>query len=110
MGGVQRKATIHVIAKGRRCALDGVSSHSATPVTSSPSQLFVTQVLSNSLAPMTDPAGIPALVDAIRNLHDCGAKHVETVHVTERAPNGELVWDGDVEVFDLLGHAVGRPR
>src|SRR5579863_1706466 len=57
---------------------------------------------------MTDPAGIPALIDAIRHLHDCGAKHVETVHVTERSPNGEHVWDGDVEVFDLIGHAKVR--
>ena len=52
-----------------------------------------------------DPAGIPALIDAIRHLHDCGAKHVETVHVHEVAPTGEVVWDGDVEVFDLIGHA-----
>ncbi|MGH7435435.1 MAG: hypothetical protein ACRENE_07155 [Polyangiaceae bacterium] len=54
---------------------------------------------------MTDPAGIPALIDAIRHLHDCGAKHVETVHVREVAPTGEVAWEGDVEVFDLMGHA-----
>jgi hypothetical protein len=55
---------------------------------------------------MPDPAGIPALVDAIRHLHDCGAKHVETVHVHEKTPDGrETVWEGDVEVFDLIGHA-----
>ena len=35
---------------------------------------------------MTDPAGIPALIDAIRHMHDCGAKHVETVHVHEKTP------------------------
>lgn len=56
-----------------------------------------------------DPAGIPALIDAIRYLHNCGAKHVETVHVREEAPNGELVWEGDVEVFALSGH-VGAKR
>ena len=54
---------------------------------------------------MSDPAGIPALVDAIRHMHDCGATHVETVRVREVAPTGELVWEGDVEVFDLVGHA-----
>jgi hypothetical protein len=54
---------------------------------------------------MTDPAGIPALQDAIRHLHGCGAKHVETVHVHEKTPDGnETVWEGDVEVFTLTGH------
>jgi len=53
-----------------------------------------------------DPAGIPALIDAIRHMHDCGAKHVETVHVHERTPDGsETVWEGDVEVFELVAHA-----
>ena len=55
--------------------------------------------------PVTDPAGIPALIDAIRHLHDCGAKHVETVHVHEKTPDGrETVWEGDVETFTLIGH------
>ena len=51
-----------------------------------------------------DEAGIPALVDAIRHLHGCAAKHVETVHVLEKTPAGEVVWAGDVEVFALSGH------
>ncbi len=55
-----------------------------------------------------DQAGIPALIDAIRHLHDCGATHVETVHVEEKAPTGETVWTGDVEVFDLVGHAKAK--
>ena len=39
-------------------------------------------------------------------MHDCGANHVETVHVHERTPDGsETVWEGDVEVFELTGHA-----
>ncbi len=53
---------------------------------------------------MTDPAGIPALIDAIRHMHDCGAKHVETVRVREEF-QGQVVFERDVEVFDLLGHA-----
>src|SRR5882672_7437297 len=51
-----------------------------------------------------DPAGIPALLDAIRHLHGCEARHVETVRVDERSPNGETVWQGDVEAFELVGH------
>ena len=51
-----------------------------------------------------DPAGIPALIDAIRHLHGCETTHRETVHVHE-THEGEVVWDGDVEVFDLTGHA-----
>ena len=53
---------------------------------------------------MSDPAGIPALIEAIRHMHDVGAKHVETVHVHEKH-EGATVWEGDVEVFDLVGHA-----
>lgn len=55
---------------------------------------------------MTDPAGIPALIDAIRHLHDCEATHVETVHVHERTPDArKTAWRGDVEVFALTGHS-----
>jgi hypothetical protein len=35
-----------------------------------------------------------------------GAKHIETVHVRDTAPNCEFAWEGDVEVFDLVGHAM----
>ncbi|MGA2447043.1 MAG: hypothetical protein ABTD50_00030 [Polyangiaceae bacterium] len=52
---------------------------------------------------MTDPAGIPALIDAIRYLHKVEATHVETVHVRE-VFRGELVFERDVEVFDIVGH------
>ena len=53
---------------------------------------------------MSDPAGIPALLDAIRHLHGCEARHLATDHVHEVAPTGETVWDGDVEVFEVVGH------
>ena len=54
---------------------------------------------------MTDPAGIPALLDAIRHLHGAEARHVETVLVHERTPDDlQTVWEGDVEVFELVGH------
>ena len=52
-----------------------------------------------------DPAGIPALIDAIRHLHGVEAKHIETVHVHEKTPDGrETVWEGDVDTFALVGH------
>ncbi len=50
-----------------------------------------------------DDAGIPAHIDAIRHLHGCEAKHVETVKVCEKH-EGRVIWDGEVEVFDLIGH------
>jgi hypothetical protein len=54
---------------------------------------------------MPDPAGLPALVDAIRHMHGVEATHLRTEHVHERTPDGkETVWEGDVEVFELVGH------
>jgi hypothetical protein len=50
-----------------------------------------------------DPAGIPALQDAIRHLHGADSRHVSTERVREVAPTGELAWEGDVEVFELVG-------
>jgi len=55
---------------------------------------------------MTDPAGIPALVDAIRHMHGVEAKYVETVHVREEH-EGKLVWEGDIEVF-AVAHKLAR--
>ena len=52
---------------------------------------------------MTDPAGIPALHDAIRHLHGCEARHVATEHVREEH-RGQLVFERDVEVFELVWH------
>jgi len=39
----------------------------------------------------------------IHQLHGCDSKHVETVPVHE-VFRGKTVWQGDVEVFDLIGH------
>jgi hypothetical protein len=50
-----------------------------------------------------DPAGIPALRDAIRHLHGADSRHVATEYVHDVAPTGEVAWDGDVEVFELSG-------
>jgi hypothetical protein len=46
---------------------------------------------------------IDELKDTIRKLHGCEAVHVETVPVTESF-QGQIVWQGDVEVFNLRGH------
>ncbi len=46
---------------------------------------------------------ITELADVIRKLHGSFATHVETVPVKETF-NGETVWEGEVEVFDLHDH------
>lgn len=46
---------------------------------------------------------IEELQDVIRKLHGAEATHRESVHVKE-VFNGETVWEGMVEVFDLIGH------
>jgi hypothetical protein len=50
---------------------------------------------------------IEELKGAIRRLHGAEAKHVGSVAVKE-VFNGELVWDGIVEVFDIVGHATAN--
>ena len=40
---------------------------------------------------------------AVSQLHNCGASHVSTVPVHE-VFQGQTVWQGEVEVFDLTGH------
>ena len=46
---------------------------------------------------------IDELKAVILNLHGATAKHVETVPVTEEF-QGETIWQGQVEVFDIRGH------
>jgi hypothetical protein len=50
-----------------------------------------------------DPAGVDALRDAIRHMHGCESTWIESVPVTETF-KGATVWDGEVHVFDLVGH------
>jgi hypothetical protein len=56
-----------------------------------------------------DPAGLPALLDAIRHLEGCAAEWVESVPVHE-THEGQTVWEGEVQVFDLVKHAKGVKR
>jgi hypothetical protein len=46
---------------------------------------------------------IEELKDVIRKLHGVESTHRESVPVKE-VFNGETVWEGIVEVFDLIGH------
>ena len=52
---------------------------------------------------MTDPAGTQALKDAIRHMHGCDSHWIESVPVHE-THEGQTVWQGDVQVFDLVDH------
>jgi len=46
---------------------------------------------------------ITELQDVIRRLHGAEATHIESVPVKETF-KGQTVWEGIVEVFDLVGH------
>jgi len=45
---------------------------------------------------------IEAIQDAIRHTHGCESRHRESVPVREEF-QGQTVWSGVVEVFDLIG-------
>jgi hypothetical protein len=47
---------------------------------------------------------IPELQDVIRRLHGVESKHIESVPVKETF-QGETVWEGIVEVLDLIDHS-----
>jgi hypothetical protein len=46
---------------------------------------------------------IGELIAVFSKLHDCDAEYVETVPVVEEF-QGETIFQGDVEVFDIRGH------
>ena len=47
---------------------------------------------------------IEELGKAIAAMHECRCEHFGAEHVREEH-NGELVWEGDVEIFQLKGHS-----
>jgi hypothetical protein len=49
------------------------------------------------------PEQIKSLQHAIKEMHGCDSRHVESVSVHE-VFRGQTAWRGNVEVFDLLGH------
>ncbi len=46
---------------------------------------------------------IQLLQENIKKLHRCDSKHLKTESVTETV-KGKKVWEGDVEVFELIDH------
>jgi hypothetical protein len=50
-----------------------------------------------------DPAGLPALIEAIRHMHGATATWLESIPVREEH-GGRVVWDGEVQRFALKGH------
>ncbi len=49
-----------------------------------------------------------ALMKAFSDLHGCALAHwVETVPVIESF-DGRTIWEGEVEVFDLVGHPTAK--
>jgi hypothetical protein len=56
---------------------------------------------------MTRPDYLAHLRTAIQATHGVESRHVESVPVKE-VFKGKIVWDGDVEVFDILGHAKAK--
>jgi hypothetical protein len=50
-----------------------------------------------------DDAGVEALRDAIRHMHGCESRWVESIPVRETHA-GHLVWSGEVQLFALVGH------
>jgi len=52
-------------------------------------------------------SNIGELREIIRRLHGADALHIESVPVKE-VFQGQTVWDGVVEVFDLTGHATAH--
>jgi len=49
-------------------------------------------------------AYLKTLSEAVTAMHGCDCLHLETVHVHETHA-GKTVWEGDVEVFELVGHS-----
>ena len=50
-----------------------------------------------------DDAGEPALREAIKHMHGCDSRWVESVPIHETF-RGETVWEGEVQVYELIGH------
>jgi len=50
---------------------------------------------------------IAMLQRVIVEIHSCSAQHLETAHVAETFL-GRTIWEGDVEVFAVLGHPRAR--
>lgn len=56
---------------------------------------------------LMDEAGDEALREAIKHTHGVDATWVESVPVHEEF-NGQVVWDGEVQVYELTGHPTAK--
>ena len=54
-----------------------------------------------------DTEQVEILQQVIRNVHGCESRHLETIHVLEKF-EGQIVWDGKVEIFELSDPFAGR--
>lgn len=52
---------------------------------------------------LMDEAGIEDLQAAVENMHECEARWLRAIPVHEQF-NGQTVWQGEVELFELIGH------
>ncbi len=50
-----------------------------------------------------DDAGVEALRDAIRHMHGCDSRWLESIPVHE-THEGRTAWQGEVQRFALVGH------
>jgi hypothetical protein len=50
---------------------------------------------------------IEAIQDAIRKIHGCESRHIESVPVNEQF-GGQTIWQGVVEVFELINHSKAK--
>jgi hypothetical protein len=50
---------------------------------------------------------VKELQNAVRNLHGCKSKWIESVPVKETF-EGQIVWEGVVQVFDLIDHSTAK--
>lgn len=55
-----------------------------------------------------DADHLGTLEAAILIQHQCKATHKETVFVKEKTVDGELIWQGRVDSFELIGHKEAR--
>lgn len=50
---------------------------------------------------------LKALQKTIREIHRCSSRHFTTVPVTATV-RGQVAWQGDVEIFDLIRHPTAQ--
>lgn len=64
--------------------------------------MFGLSELAGLACPEMDEAGVDGLREAIKNVHGCDSRWVESASVRE------VYWTGEVQVFHLVGHATAE--